>query len=285
MEKFAKENNNLVDCTQTWSINEEKIKKDKNGMYTTSYVCLPHSFAVAMLCRLFGKPDRTKFSPEWLSLIDATINTTVMNRAQILSDNLAKTIIEYRRKRSVSSRVYPPFFMSAYFMDTICFSSKFHIMGWKWTNRNPLPIHIYHKDMWESNFQPHFFQIFHGVMLPIYKWLYNRDAPKFSQEVEVDILPMAKWFREETFTYIRVFGSITSPHMLPYYVPDKLMAKEISHQIASRGGMIYTLKESKKAFWPALPVQCEAFSLHDLGHAFKEEKNILPLQLPKFLGR
>ena len=59
------------------------------------------------------------------------INATVMNWAQILSNNLARTIMEYRRKRSVASRVYPPFFMSAYVMDEICFGSKFPIMGWK----------------------------------------------------------------------------------------------------------------------------------------------------------
>ena len=132
-------------------------------------------------------------------------------------------------------------------MDAICFSSTFPIMGWKWTIRNPLPIHVYHKVMWESNFQPHFFKIFHGVMLPIHKRLYNQNTPRFSQEDEVYILPVARWFGEETFTYIRVFGSITSPHILPYYVPDKLMAREIAYQTASEGGMSHTLKESKKA--------------------------------------
>jgi len=137
-----------------------------------------------------------------------------MNWAQILSKNLARIIMKYRRKRSVASRVYPPFFMSAYVMDPICFSLKFPIMGWKWTIQNPLPIHVYHKDMWESKFQPHFFKICHGVMLPIQKWLYDRDAPKFSQEVEVYILSVARWFGEETSTYIRVFGSNTSSHVL-----------------------------------------------------------------------
>jgi len=38
---------------------------------------------------------------------------------------------------------------------------------------------------------PHFFKICHGVMIPIHKNIYNRDAPSFSQEAEVDILPIA----------------------------------------------------------------------------------------------
>ena len=185
-------------------------------MYSASSISPHHSFAMAMLCRLFDKPNSTKFSPEWLPLIDAAINTTIMNWAQILSENLARTIMEYRRKRSVTSRVYPQFFMSAYVMDAICFGSKFLVMGWKWTIQDSFPIHIYHKYMWESQLQPHFYKICHGFMLPIHKQLYNRDAPKLSKEAEVDILPVARWFGEETFTYIKAFGIISSPHFLPY---------------------------------------------------------------------
>lgn len=129
-------------------------------MYSTTSISPPRSFAIAMLCRMFDKPDRNNFSPEWLPLIDAVVNATIMNWAQILSNNLAKEIMDYRRKWSISLRVYPPFFMSAYMMDAIGFGSKFPIMGWKWTMSDPLPIHIYHKDMWESQFQPHFFTKF-----------------------------------------------------------------------------------------------------------------------------
>jgi len=175
--------------------------------------------------------------------------------------------------------------MSAYVMDAICFGSKFLVMGWKWTVKYPLPIHIYHKDMWESQFHPHFYKNCHGVMLPIHKQIYNRDAPRFSKEAEVDILPVARWFREETFTYISVFGSITSLHVLPYYVPNKLMAIEIAYQTTSEGGLSKGLKEAKKVIWPTFPLQCGAFALHDVGHAFKEVEIMLSLQLPNFPER
>lgn len=91
-------------------------------------------------------------------------------------------------------------------------------------------------------------------MLLIHKQLYNWDAPRFSKEAKVDILPVARWFGEETLTYIRVFGSISSPHLLPYYVLDKLMAREIAYQTTSEGGMRKTLKDSKKAIWPTFPL-------------------------------
>lgn len=131
VEKFTKENEEFAECTKNWSSNEKRIKTDKNGMYTTSSLSSSFCYAATMLCRLFCKPDINNFSSEWLPLVDAAVKVTIMNWPQILSHNLATAILEYKRKRSIASRVYPPFFMSGYVMDAICFRFKFPIMGWK----------------------------------------------------------------------------------------------------------------------------------------------------------
>jgi len=77
--------------------------------------------------------------------------------------------------------------------------------------------------------------------------LYNKNAPRFSHETEIDILLVGRWFEEEFLTYIRVFGSISSPHVLPLYVPDNLVACEIAYQTYGVGGMSKELKDKKKA--------------------------------------
>lgn len=102
-------------------------------MYATGSICSPYYFAATMLCRLFGKPDINKFLLERLPLVNVAINATIMNWVQILSDNLATAILEYRRKGSIASRVYPPFFFSSYVMDAICFFLNFLLWdgsGW-----------------------------------------------------------------------------------------------------------------------------------------------------------
>ena len=99
------------------------------------------------------------------------------------------------------------------------------------------------------------------------------------------MLPVARWFEEELFTYVRVFGSLASPHVLPLCVPDKLLAREIAYQTCGKGGMSKDLKDKKKAIWPQFPVACGAFSLFHLGHAFKEVDNMLCLRFFKFPGR
>lgn len=121
--------------------------------------------------------------------------------------------MEYRKKISVSSMVFPPFFMSSFVMDAICFYSKFPNMRWKWTVQNPLHIHIYHKILWESQFHPHFYKICQGVMLPIHKTVFDRTTPRFSKDSKVEILLVSRWFEVEKFTYIRVFG-IMSSHIM-----------------------------------------------------------------------
>ena len=79
MEKFAKENVNLEECTKEWSRRDEPLKKDKHGMYSTGSFTSPYCFSAAMLCRLFGKPDINNFLPEWLPLLNATVNATIVN--------------------------------------------------------------------------------------------------------------------------------------------------------------------------------------------------------------
>jgi len=102
MEKFAKENECLAEFIKDWSRRDEPLKKDKHGMYSIGSLTSPYCFAAAMICRLFGKPDINKFSPEWLPLLNAAVNATIVDWAKILSDNLATTILNYRSKRIVS---------------------------------------------------------------------------------------------------------------------------------------------------------------------------------------
>ena len=63
--------------------------------------------------------------------------------------------------------------------------------------------------------------------------IFNKKAPRVSKEANVDMLPIARWFVEEKFTYIRVFESSSFPHVLPYYVLDKLLANEIAYQLVN----------------------------------------------------
>ena len=95
MEKFVKENQNLAETTKDWSKKDEPLKKDKHSIYNTSSLTSLYCFATAMLCRIFGMPDINKFSSEWLPLLDAATNATIVDWAKFLSDNLVTAIVSY----------------------------------------------------------------------------------------------------------------------------------------------------------------------------------------------
>ena len=78
--------------------------------------------------------------------------------------------------------------------------------------------------------------------------IFNKEALRFSQEAATDLLAVRKYFVEDGFTYIRVFGSTVNPHVLPLYVSDKLLAMEFTYQTIGKD-LTKVLKENKKLLW------------------------------------
>ena len=154
----------------------------------------------------------------------------------------------------------------------------FPTKGWKWTLQDPYPIHLSHKIIWESHYIPHFDKIFHAVVLPLHQIIFNKKGPRFSQEAATDLFTVGKYFIEEWFTCIKVFGSTTDPHVLPLYVSNKLLAREIAYHTVGKG-LNKVLKDDKKSLWPSFPVKCGSFDLANFVHATKESTQMEALRL------
>ena len=112
-------------------------------MYSTDSLGIPYYYVATMISRLLDQPDTTKFSVEWVPLMEAVTYSYIMDWGTILSNNISTQILEYRKNSSISSKIFPPFYMSAYIMDVVCFTSDFPTMIWKWTTQGPFPIHVY----------------------------------------------------------------------------------------------------------------------------------------------
>lgn len=81
------------------------------------------------MCRIWGLHDSSKFSIEMVPLMEAACNIEIMDWGNILSDKLATVILEFRNKSRVTNRFIPPFYFSAYILDTLCFNSEFRVLG------------------------------------------------------------------------------------------------------------------------------------------------------------
>ena len=71
---------------------------------------------------------------------------------------------------------------------------------------------------------------------------------------------------------------MTNPHVLPLYIPGKLLAQEISYKI-TENNLSRNLKTSKKQIWPTFPLKSGSYTLNDFKHAEKEALKIKELKL------
>ena len=242
VEKFAAENEVPSEPIRDWRQNPAKHKHESSGKYSVDSLASPYCYAGIMMCRLWGLHDSANFDIEMILVMEAAVNSIIMDWATILSDKLTVAVQDFRAKSVVTERKIPPFYYSAYIMDTLCFNSEFPILGWRWTTQDPLPIHLYHRKLWKSSYKDHLYQICNGFMVPIHYSIFDRPIPKISYLASFDLPAVASWFGEEHFTYIRVFRSEAKPHVLPLYVPDKLLVREISYQIMAES-VTQTLKK------------------------------------------
>jgi hypothetical protein len=82
--------------------------------------------------------------------------------------------------------------------------------------------------------------------------------PRISELVIGSLKAVVDWFIEENFSYIRVFGCSIPPHALPKFLPDRLVCREVAHQIII-GSIGIELKAAQKKSWPIFPVQLGSF--------------------------
>ncbi len=128
-EKFRDEHETESAPIREWRQNPAKHKHESSGKYFVDSLCSHYCYAGAMMCRIWGLHDSSKLSIEMVPLMEAVVNSEIMDWGNILSDKLATAILEFRNKTRVTDRSIPPFYFSAYILDTLCFNSEFPVLG------------------------------------------------------------------------------------------------------------------------------------------------------------
>jgi hypothetical protein len=264
------------DLIKGWWRCPSKFRADTHGIYATASLNEYMVYVAMMLCRLFGKKNPCHFPAEWVPFLEEASEGYSFNWDKILSDNIAKEVSDYRAARARGQPV--AFYMSAYIMDAICFMTPFPLMNWSWNTTCLEPIHEYHSELWEENAKKLFYEICHFVVIPMHKMFFGCDPPRISEAVANNLKPIADWFIEESFSYIRVYGCSIPPHALPKFLPDRLVCREVAHQIV-KGGIGIELKAAQKKSWPIFPVHIGKFSLQNLGHSRVEAEALEEVKL------
>ena len=112
----------------------------------------------------------------------------------------------------------------------------------------------------------------------MHKILYGCDPPRIFETISENLREIADWFIEESFSYIRVYGCSVPRHALPKFLPNRLVLREVAHQIV-KGDIGIELKAAQKKSWPIFPVHIGKFSLQNLGHSKVEAEALEEVKL------
>jgi hypothetical protein len=88
------------------------------------------------------------------------------------------------------------------------------------------------------------------------------------------IKTIGDWFLLDHSTYIRIYGSMKYPHLLLWFMLDRLVLQEVSYQIVIHGvgGDIY---QSNKAISPPFPLYISNYFFSNTKQAHEEVNTLL----------
>jgi hypothetical protein len=189
----------------------------------------PYKMLNTMICRLYGEEKSTHFHMEWMPMAYTVVKTgKIFNWVDILTFNIFQNV-----KNSPGMK-NPSFYMSAYLIDVVCSSIQFPTFGWSWDQNQPL-VHVYCSELWEVNYKKHIYDICDFFLAPLHTIIFGYPTYRISKESMATLKDIADWYMRKYYTYIKVYGNSRAPHILPRYVPDRLLIQEISYQTMETG--------------------------------------------------
>jgi hypothetical protein len=250
----------------SWWREDKKFTNRTVGWYPTTNLREPYIYLMALLCRLHGEKYCSRFSEAWMPLAyTVAISGTGFNWGAIISKQLSTCI---RQAQTPKEGETPSFYMASYLLDIICARNVFSGMNLNW-HSSELPVHVYFNILWENRYKKSYALICDQFIARIYFLLFRKECPRLSEEAKKVISKVGHWYLDERETYIRVFGATGAPHLLPIYVPDRLVLGEICYQTILQGYNATLVKDKKRAFIP-YGFHIGFYMVKDTAHAKQE---------------
>jgi hypothetical protein len=91
-----------------------------------------------------------------------------------------------------------------------------------------------------------FYDICDYFMDPLHKSIFGLFPHRISPGALKGLKDIGDWYVKKYYTYIQIYGTIGAPHLLPKYVPDKLLARDIVYHTIEKGATTYLSEKNKK---------------------------------------
>jgi len=147
---------------------------------------------------------------------------------------------------------------SSYLVDIVFQEHTYPRMGWIW-KMSDLPIHVYCQDSWENKYWVHCHKICDHLLIMLFQFLLYSLASFMSEKRTEAIRKIRYWCVFDNGAYFKIYGSTKMPHILPKFVPNKIMLQEVAYHTLVHGVGEF-LSIDKTLPWPPLPFYVESYS-------------------------
>jgi hypothetical protein len=202
---------------------------------------------MALICRLYGEKDFSKFSEAWMPLAyTVAISKSRFNWGAIIFKQLSICVLQAQMPKEGEA---PTFHMALYLLDVICVRNVFIGMNLSW-HVAELPVHVYFNILWENRYKKSYTLICDEFIARIHFIVFKKECSRLSATAKKMVAKVGHWYLDEHTTYIKVFGATRATHLLPAHIPDLLIVGEICYQTILQGYNATLVKDKKQDFIP-----------------------------------
>ena len=134
----------------SWWREDKKFTNKNIGWYNTVILREPYMYLMALICRLYGEKDCSKFLEAWMPLAyTMVIFGSCFNWGVIISKHLR---IYIQQAQTPKEEDTPSFYMHLYLLDVICAKNVFVGMNLSW-HASKLLVHIFFGILWENRYK------------------------------------------------------------------------------------------------------------------------------------
>jgi hypothetical protein len=128
----------------SWWREDKKYTNRTSGWYPTTNLRESYIYLMALLCRLHGEKDCSRFSEAWMPLAyTVAISRRGFNWGAIISKQLSTCIQQAQMPKEGET---PSFYMASYLLDVICARNAFAGMNLSW-HSSELLVHVYFRHL------------------------------------------------------------------------------------------------------------------------------------------
>jgi hypothetical protein len=225
----------------------QEIHQPEHWLVLNENLREPYIYLMALICRLYGEKDCSRFSEAWMPLAyTVAISGRSFNWGAIISKQLSICIQQAQTPKEGEIPVFTWLHIFLMSCAPETFSSGMNL-SWHVTE---LLVHVYFNILWENRYKKSYSLICDEFIAQIYFILFKKECPRLSVAAKKMISKVGHWYLDEHDTYIRVFGATRAPHLLPVHVLDRLVVGEICYQTILQGYNATLVKDKKRAFIP-----------------------------------